>query len=318
MASRGIGDVVWHVPLLRGLAAATPEGSVVFLTRETTRAAEILACEPAVGRTVYIPYHGKGARGRELADLKRALEALRPRALWIMDETWRPAAAAWLARVPERRGMGEAFAQRTFLSPGPRLHGPKGEKLDRLSALARLWDLPPADEPLLLADPGEAGRAAEAFAGRPRPWIGYGLTASHPYKVWPEERFRAVARALGGTAFFIGAAADADKLERAAVETGGEAVAGWPLERAMGLISQLDLFVGNDSGPLNVAAGLGVPAVGVFGPTPVISYSRHLHAVRSPDGSMEGATVASVVGRARALLAGAEAQASPASAFAAS
>jgi heptosyltransferase-2 len=301
MASRGIGDVVWHVAALRGIAAATPEGSVVFVTRPTTHAADVLRHEPAVSRTVYVPYLGKRAKWREVGELRDALEALRPRAVWVMDETWRPALAALLAGVPDRQGMGETFAQRLLLTEGKRLKGPKGDKLARLSALLRLWNLPEAEEPLLSVDPAESARVASAFARLPRPWIGYGLTSSDPDRIWPEERFHEVARALGGTTFFLGGPNDAGIVSRAVSACGGQGVAGWPLQRAMALISQLDMFVGNDSGPLNLAAGTGVPSVGVFGPS-LITYSRHLYPVRSRDRTMEGLGVDFVVETCRSVL----------------
>lgn len=46
------------------------------------------------------------------------------------------------------------------------------------------------------------------------------------------------------------------------------------LRELMALISISDVFIGNDSGPLHIAEGLGTPAVGIFGPThPALGYS---------------------------------------------
>ena len=38
----GIGDVVWHLPHLKALAAASPDGRVTLMARPRTRAAELL------------------------------------------------------------------------------------------------------------------------------------------------------------------------------------------------------------------------------------------------------------------------------------
>ncbi|MEN3381162.1 MAG: hypothetical protein V7608_1206, partial [Hyphomicrobiales bacterium] len=35
---QGIGDVIWHLPFIRAIAAATPEGAVTFLTLPSTQA----------------------------------------------------------------------------------------------------------------------------------------------------------------------------------------------------------------------------------------------------------------------------------------
>jgi heptosyltransferase II len=53
---------------------------------------------------------------------------------------------------------------------------------------------------------------------------------------------------------------------------------------AAALLQQADLFVGADSGPMNLAAAVGTPAFGLFGPTPVLTYSRFIHAILPDDG----------------------------------
>jgi ADP-heptose:LPS heptosyltransferase len=44
-----------------------------------------------------------------------------------------------------------------------------------------------------------------------------------------------------------------------------------------------DLFVGPSSGPLNLAVAGGTEAFGLFGSTPVLTYSKFIHAI-VPDG----------------------------------
>ena len=39
---QGIGDVIWHLPFIRAIAAATPERAVSFLTLPSTRAKDLL------------------------------------------------------------------------------------------------------------------------------------------------------------------------------------------------------------------------------------------------------------------------------------
>jgi hypothetical protein len=106
-AKRGIGDVIWHVPFIRAIAAATPEGAVTFLTPPSSMGAELLQAETCVARTLYFEHGGSElARAFQLLRLTQMLRELQPKTVWILDKTMRPALAAFLARIPQRIGMG--------------------------------------------------------------------------------------------------------------------------------------------------------------------------------------------------------------------
>lgn len=310
MPARGIGDVVWHVPTLRRLAALTPERAVTFLTRPTTQAAELLRHDPAIAEVAYVPFQGKRHKVREVATLTGAFKALAPRAVWVLDQTAQPSFAAWLAGVPERRGTGEGRPlQICMLSPGPLLPRSGRHKLEKLQQFMDLWKAPPPPPgPLLIVGDAERAAIRARFASLPRPWIALGVTASWAPKIWPAARFAATADqvAHGGTAFFIGGPNDAAVTEpaaRAVSACTGVSVCDLAVGQLMALLEQADVFVGNDSGPLNVAAGVGTPALGLFGPTPVLGYAPNLYGLVSTDETMASIGVAAVVSRATSLLA---------------
>jgi heptosyltransferase-2 len=56
------------------------------------------------------------------------------------------------------------------------------------------------------------------------------------------------------------------------------------LIEAAALLRLADLFVGPSSGPLNLAAAGGTEAFGLFGSTPVLTYSKRIHAIVPPSG----------------------------------
>src|ERR1043165_501162 len=71
---RGIGDVIWHLPFIRAIAAAEPERAVTFLTLPSTHAKELLAGEASVGDVRYFEHQGSEIeRGAHLARLVRLL-----------------------------------------------------------------------------------------------------------------------------------------------------------------------------------------------------------------------------------------------------
>jgi heptosyltransferase-1 len=71
------------------------------------------------------------------------------------------------------------------------------------------------------------------------------------------------------------------------------------------LFRRAALVVGGDTGPVHVAAVLGVPTVGLYGPTTARRngpYGARVAAIQSPTGQMDGVSVENALGAAQALL----------------
>jgi heptosyltransferase-2 len=118
-----------------------------------------------------------------------------------------------------------------------------------------------------------------------------GLGASHPAKDWPTPCWEAFIGALRnrtrGTVFLIGGAAQMGRASRLiATTTGGRAESACDLAiiEAAALLHQADLFVGPDSGPMNLAVAVNTPAIGLFGATPVLLHARYVNAISPDDG----------------------------------
>jgi heptosyltransferase-2 len=288
---QGIGDVIWHLPFIRAIAATTPGGIVTFLTLPSTYGRELLAGEPCVVQTLYYENRGSElARGLHLARFIALLRRLRPETVWILDRSARPAFAALAAGVRKRIGLGFG-PQRWFITnAGIDRKFYHDHPIEWLTALMEAMQVPFATcEPILRLRPALTGAIAQRFADRPRPWIVLGIGSSSPDKDWPVERWgeliAALARRSPGTAFLIGGpdhAARARRLVQSAPATTMNAC-DLPIMEAAALMQNADLFVGCDSGPMNLAAAVGTPAFGLFGATPVLSYSRFIHAIQADD-----------------------------------
>jgi heptosyltransferase-2 len=289
---QGIGDVIWHLPFIRAIAAATPQGAVTFLTLPSTRAKELLAAEPSVGEVVYFEHHGSELRrGLNLVRLVGLLRAKKFQRIWILDRTLRPAVAALAAGIPERIGPGDGVQRLLLTNAGIDARHFKELATDWLRTLLESMNVPvPSTEPDLKLPDALLAAVAQRFQ-TPRPWIVLALGGSHPSKDWPDAHWAALLdrlrRATAGSVFLIGgpdnAARAAALIERSA---GAPAVNACDLAivEAAALLRLADLFVGPDSGPLNLAAAGATPAFGLFGSTPVLNYSRHIHAVEPPGG----------------------------------
>ena len=307
MPDRGIGDLMWHLPIIRAIARKAPSGQVVLATRPATRAAEVLAVEPTVERIEYLTYHSGALKTfREIADFYRLCRRVRPSSVWILEKIGRPAQAAWLAGVPDRRGFGLGHSsQERWLSPGPTL--PKSmrgaHRIEKLEAFGAMHGLTiESREPALRVDSRQIEAVATRFADLPKPWVVFGPGAVDAYKRWPLENFARLADLIApdvGTIFWLGGPQEAQDfangLRQLANPAKSRLTCDLTLDASAALISQSALFVGNDSGPMNLAAAVGTPAIGLFGRTPLLSYSRWLFAVPSPTQDLADLPVATVV-----------------------
>jgi heptosyltransferase-2 len=290
---QGIGDVIWHLPFIRAIAAASPGGAVTFLTLPSSRARELLQGESCVAETLYFEHKGNELqRGLHLARLARTLRRGRFECVWILDRTIRPAIAAWLAGVPQRIGLGLG-PQRLFITnPGIDQRHFHDLPIDWLRALMDATETPfPGTEPNLQLPAPVVAQIAARFAGLPQPWVAIALGASHPSKDWSTERWAELIvplrQRLTGTLFMIGGPDNAARADAMiARSSGAQAVnaCALPLIEASALLACTDLFVGPDSGPMNIAAAVGTPALVMFGSTPVQSYSRFIHPLVPDDG----------------------------------
>ncbi len=292
----GIGDTIWHLPFIRAIAAAAPGGRITFLAPPTSLAAEILQGEECVARTLYFEHSGSEvARAWRLLKLARLLRRHRFETLWILDRTNRPAAAAWLAGIPNRIGLGFGLQRLFITNPGIAPELRHAQPFPWFTALLAAMNVPlPTTEPNLKLPPGIVADVTTRFAALPRPWIAIGLGASHPDKEWPQAStaaFVASARQrTTGTIFLIGGRGQSElAAQLAGCTTGASMVDACNLRivEAAALLHLADVYVGPNSGPMNLAAAVGTPAFGLFfGNTPLLDYSQNIHVVLPDDGQV--------------------------------
>ncbi|HEV3037977.1 MAG TPA: glycosyltransferase family 9 protein [Candidatus Angelobacter sp.] len=109
-------------------------------------------------------------------------------------------------------------------------------------------------------------------------------------KQWPPERYGEVARALSlhGLKTLVNAVAGEETLAASVIQaSGGNACElRCTVSQLIALTRRARLFVGGDTGPLHLAAALGVPVVGLFGPTDPVRtgpYGTKAVALRHPE-----------------------------------
>jgi len=285
----GIGDMIWHLPHIRALAAAAAGGRVTLVAKPRSGADQLFAGDGAVGDVLWMDRNPEGRRGRHDGPLGmlRLIGALRARrfdSVVLLHHSDSLAFALRAAGIPRRFGYGVGgqrwlLNRQPFLPPATRGVHP----LEQATAFLAALGLPPGEaEPCLAVDAATRAAALERLA-LPGPFPAFGIGSSEPSKQWGAERFAALAAALlrqgwPGVAL-VGGPAEAGLAEAIRAALGAEAaravpVLGWRLDAVAALLSAADFYVGNDTGMLNLAAAVGRPAFGLFGATPPLSHSR--------------------------------------------
>jgi heptosyltransferase-2 len=267
-----IGDFVRCHTVVKLLRERFPSRPIDVLT--TTMVAPLLDYMPGVRKGIVVDLPRKQLALAQHRALGARLRAEGYGQTLVMPRTWKSALAPFLAGIPIRTGfVGEArFGLINDLRPGERR---LPRMVDRCAALA----LPkgaalPADWPLpeLHVNGSEvaAWRARPGLAGDGRRVVAFAPGAVGPSKRW--SYYADLARRLvaqGHRVWVIGGPGEKDlatEIVRGA-ETDMRDLTGPDLRNAILALAAADAAVSNDSGLLHVAAALGTPAIGIFGPT---------------------------------------------------
>lgn len=260
-----LGDVVLTTPLLARLAARF--GPVDVVT--TPAAAELLETHPAVRQV--IRYDKRGA-DRGIGGFRRLAERLaqaRYAQVFLPHRSWRSAALAWSAHIPERSGFADSPASILYTVRVPRLRG--GHESARLLALAGTRRAG-ATAPAVALTLTDADRAA-ADAWLSQQGVTGPFVAIAPGSIWGTKRwpgYTELAAKLTQQVVVLGSAADAPLAAEVASGAKGRAqsaAGALSLRESAAVIERAALLVTNDSAPLHLATGVGTPVVAVFGPT---------------------------------------------------
>jgi heptosyltransferase II len=265
-----IGDFVRCHTVVRLLRARFPDRPIDVLT--TRMVSPLLDYMPGVRKGIVFDLPRKRLAFSEHRALAKLLQVEHYGDALIMPRTWKSALAPWLADIARRIGfIGEMrFGLINDLRPGekalPRM-------VDRCAALAlpKGAPLPELPLPQLVVPPGALlpwrSRMNLVADGRP-------IAVLAPGAVGPSKRwggFRDLAEQLVARGFSIWVVGGPNEKALA-----GEIVAdnahmrdltGADLRNAILAMAAADVAVSNDSGLLHVAAAIGTPSIGIFGPT---------------------------------------------------
>ena len=267
-----IGDFVRCHSVVKLLRRRFPDRPVDVLA--TSLCAPLADYMPEVRQAVVFDLPRSRLALRDQLQLARQLRDRGYGAALVMPRTWKSALAPFLARIPQRIGfVGEArFGLLNDCRWGERK---LPRMVDRCAALA----LPrgaalPAEwpRPELRVPPAEvaAWRGRRRLAAQGPHAVVLAPGAVGPSKRWPASAYAALARRLLGdglAVWVVGGPGEKAIAQEIVGDTAARDFTGTDLREAILALAAATAAVSNDSGLLHVAAALGTPTVGIFGPT---------------------------------------------------
>lgn len=271
-----IGDVLHGVPVAVAAKRAFPDCRVGWIVEG--RAADVLAGHPAIDHLFRMP-RGWLKSAAQVMSLRKQLRDFAADVAIDLQGLLKSGVATWLSGAEIRIGhappASREQAWRFYTHPVDTTVAHIVERnCDLLSPLGVVATMPEFDMPhwpvsrLRMQQWLHAQRLGAAPAVI-NPGAGW------PSKLWPAERFAAVARGLhrrDGVPSVVVWAGDAERAaaERIVADSLGAAIlAPQTTLQDLGELARLaQVFISSDTGPLHLAAAVGTPCVGLFGPVP--------------------------------------------------
>jgi heptosyltransferase II len=228
------------------------------------------------GRVSFV--HSEKLKG--LSDARNQARKLRLKgydAAYIVNRSFRSALVARLSKIPVR--VGHSTEGRSFLLTHPVTYLDSDFEAKSYVDLAVSMGIPaPRVEPLLQISQKERHEGEMLAAGAT---VALQPGARHEYKRTPTELLAAVGNEMqrrridlvlvGGPEEASAGEALISRLERPPVNLIGKTT----IRQTLSVLGNMRAAVGSDTGVMHLAAGLGIPTVTAFGPTPAIKWGHH-------------------------------------------
>jgi heptosyltransferase-2 len=315
---RFMGDAIVAVPLLRAARQAFSGAQITLVTGHQAGVA-LEQCSYFDRIVCYNPRDGQ-CSARALRQTLRGDDTVRPDICLVTDRSLRSAYIAFLLDGRVRAGFASEWRSPLLTHRVPYRRNQHEIEcfLDILRAVAPEGkDSAPYDPtPQLFLTDAERAKGADILAEREAigpVLVGIQPGASYVAKQWDAQCFGAVAEALAADGIGIVLLGNGPG-ERDASRAVRQAMPGVPvvdltdvtsLRETFAVVSHLSLFIGNDTGIAHAAASLGVPTVGLFGPTCATKWGHcgpRGCVLSAPNGDLRNLDPAPVLRAARRLL----------------
>jgi len=278
-----IGDTVHTMPVACALRERFPDAMLAWVVEQ--RASALVEGHAALDELVTLP-RGWLKSPSVVWQLRRRLRAMRIEIAIDAQGLAKSAVAAWLSGARRRIGFGGRWGRElsTWLNTETVDTG-SGHAVDRNVALLRPLEIESPTIRFQVPESASDRVAVERLIRELGVEGGYAMIAAGagwPSKRWPSDRFAAVASYLSASWGLPTLVSWGSESERGVADeiAGGSPGAARRLPKVSlpqlaAIARRAQLFVGSDTGPLHIAAAVGTPCVGLYGPWPAAEHGPY-------------------------------------------
>ncbi len=287
-----MGDVLMATPALAALRAGFPDARIDFFVGGWSK--QMVAGNPRIDEVIDIGSVGSGRYGvSDYLAVVRKMRGGRYDACFVLDRSAFISILPFLAGISRRIGLdsqGRGFSLNVRV-PCAEVKHEAELYLDAIRAIGIVPENPRLEFHPTRQDTEKADQILARVSAPPSPLLPPDSTARSPIVVihpgggsnpgmdlltkrWAAERFAAVADAaiaeFGALVLIVGGQGDAaagQQMAKAMKNEPIDLVGQTTIGELAAICQRSDLFLGNDTGPMHLAAAVGATIIAIFGPT---------------------------------------------------
>jgi len=269
---RYLGDVVLSTPVLPLLRKQFPEAKMTFLVNPG--AAAVLQDNPYLDEVWVLP---RQSWWQQLRFIQHVRDVKFDTVIDLTDGD-RSAFLSWVTGAPVRLGYNRdrRWRGKFYSQVLPSAYGSMHMVEYHQQAIAALGITESVGEPEVYIHSEVRQQDEEEFSDfspKGQPLVLLHPTARYVFKAWPLERFAAVADWLSGQGIRVALIGNqreiliGQQIMNLTKHKPVNLMGNTSLSQLTALMKRSNLLIANDGGPMHIAAAVGCPVLGLFGPT---------------------------------------------------
>jgi len=269
-----LGDLIWQLPYIKSISKNFNK-PVTLITRSKTQAKEVLKDNDYIDNVFYCEFRKKLWYFAEIFNLYRFFKKKNFSHVFILDKISRPAIAAKFAKIKNIIGPG-IKNQKKWLTNKNFLTYEDYRNLDYSDQSKKMLEINNYNIfetiPLLILKEETLIDVEPQIDPNQKGIVSFGVDSFELFKMWYEENFAKLANQLINSnlakKIYLIAGPQNQHVVKKIINFSGNNTfvdcSSLNLLQVIKVIKNSDYFVGNNSGPLNLASALGVKAFGLI------------------------------------------------------